>query len=395
MSSAHTTTLTLSSGTEVDVFDRYTITLSMLTSGNAWTFSLWRSATRQATWDVLRSEVKLGENVTVAVDGSAQVTGRIETIETHVERGGATMVISGRDLAGPAMTWDADPTVRLRGLSLSDALTALFAPLGVPLLIADGAAARAVQSGTTRNARGVRAAHPRRPPIDQSHPRPGEHVWALAEAMCRRVGYLLWTAPAADGGIVAVVDAPAFSTPDVYTFGRRVVDGDATGNILTSVEKLSIKATPTEVNVYTGTTRGDLVSNRSRSQTFNLALSDDVVTRGLVASPMPTQPRHVHSPRARSLAAAANEGQRAVADAMADFRRYTVTVQGHAQSGRLYAVNAMARVRDDLTTNAAGDPLDESMLITDVTFEGGRSTGTTTSVTLVPKNSILITPEAA
>ena len=424
MATAHTATLTLSSGTDVDVFDRYTLTLDMMRAGNPWTVSMWRSISgaREASWEVLRREVKLGENVTFSIDGAAQVTGRIETLRTAApdDKGGATMVISGRDLGGMAMTWDADPTVRLRGLALSDALTALFAPFGVPVLITDAAAARLVQSGTNRASlghasrphathttrphspsRGVHRAHARRraQPIDQSHPRAGEKAWALAEEMCRRVGFLLWVAPSAEGGIAVVVDVPAFSTEDVFTFGRRIEGHTATGNILKGAEAFSIKEVPSEVNVYTGTTRGDLISNRSRSQTFNAGVETSAVNRGFLASPMPAQVRHIKSARSRTLAASAKEGERVIAEAMAGFRRYELTVQGHGQTvagvDRLYAVNTMARVRDDLCSAPDGSPLDESMLITGVTFEGGRATGTTTSLVLVPKDSISIIPQDA
>lgn len=424
MATSHTATVTLSSGTSVDVFDRYTIALDMMRAGNPWTVSMWRSVSgaRDASWEVLRREVKLGENVTLSIDGAAQVTGRIETLRTAApdDKGGATMVISGRDLGGMAMTWDADPTVRLKGLALSDALAALFAPLGVPVVITDAAAARLVQSGTNRASLGhasrPHATHTTRPhspsrgvhraaarrraqPIDQSHPRAGEKAWALAEEMCRRVGFLMWVAPSADGGIAAVVDVPAFSTPDVFTFGRRIEGLTATGNILKGAEAFSIKEVPSEVNVYTGTTRGDLISNRSRSQTFNVGVERADVNRGFLASPMPAQVRHIKSTRSRTLAASAKEGERVIAEAMAGFRRYELTVQGHGQTvagvDRLYAVNTMARVRDDLCTSPDGAPLDESMLITGVTFEGGRSTGTTTSLVLVPKDSISIIPQDA
>ena len=417
MATPHTVAVTLSSGTEVDCFDEYTISLSMLHAGNAWTVSMWHSVTRQASWDVLRREVKLGENVTLSIDGAAQVSGRIETFDTHGDRSGATIVISGRDLGGMLQTWDADPTVRLRGRSLSDALTALFAPFGVPVVITDAAAARIVQSGTNNTSigrashpratpahpraprRGVTAAHARRraQPIDQSHPRAGEKAWALAEEMCRRVGFLLWIAPAADGGIAAVVDVPAFTTGDVFTFGRRITDGVATGNILGGAERFSIKEVPSEVNVYTGTTRGDLISNRSRSQTFNVGVETAAVNRGFLASPMPAQVRHIKSTRSRTLAASAKEGERVVAEAMAGFRRYELTVQGHGQTvagvDRLYALNTMARVRDDLCTSPDGAPLDESMLITNVTMRGKRSGGTTTELVMVPKDSISVIPQ--
>ena len=60
---------------------------------------------------------------------------------------------------------------------------------------------------------------------------------------------------------------------------------------------------------------------------------------------------------------------------------------------RLYAVNTMARVRDDLCASPDGAPLDESMLITGVTFTGGRGPGCETNLVLVPKGSIRVIPQ--
>jgi prophage tail gpP-like protein len=86
-----------------------------------------------------------------------------------------------------------------------------------------------------------------------------------------------------------------------------------------------------------------------------------------------------------------------VAEAMADFRSYKCTVQGHGQdtdTGHLlYAINTMARVRDDVCTDANGNPLDESMLITRVEFMRSRQTGTTTTVTLSPRDAISVVPQ--
>ena len=52
------------------------------------------------------------------------------------------MVISGRDLAGPALDWDADPTLTLTGIPLEQALQRVFAGVGLPVRITTADAAR-------------------------------------------------------------------------------------------------------------------------------------------------------------------------------------------------------------------------------------------------------------
>lgn len=399
MATTHAASLVLgSSATEIDAWDRYTIALSMLRGGQPWTFSVWHSETRRTTWRTIPERVRLFDRATLSIDGHPQLTGRIESLKRYA-RGGSECgaAISGRDLAGAAISWDADPTVNLKGVSLEDALTALFTPLALTLRITAAAAAREVQGARRPGARGA-STQRRRRPVDLAHPRPGEKVWGLATTLVRRAGFLMWIAPRTDGTVGVVVDAPDYDQQPLYELTRRLDErGVASGNILEGVEGLDVQDVPTDVTVYTGSARGSAVSSRSRHVQQNAALYDPAVTRGLVLDTLQPQPRHVRSDRARTLAAAQREAEHIIAEGMQGFRSYTCSVQGHGQivqgQQRLYAVNTIARVRDDLFLDAQGRPLDEEMLITEVTFDGSREKGTTTRLVLVPKNSIVVTPD--
>lgn len=399
MATTHTASLTLANGsTEIDAWDRYTVSLSMLRAAQPWTFSVWRSRDRQTTWRVLSERVQLFDRVTLRIDGHPQISGRLETFERHAEGHGECLaVLSGRDLAGAAQSWDADPTINLRGVTLEDALSALFTPLALTLTITPAAAAAEVQGARRPGARGAGTARRRRP-IDIAHPRPGEKVWQLAESIVRRAGYLMWCAPRGDDSIGLVVDAPDYDQQPLYVLERRLdARGVGSGNILSGAEQISVQGVPTDVTVYTGTIRGAATNARSRSVTQNAKLYDAAITRGFMLSTLQPQPRHLRSDRARTVAAAQREGERVIAEGMQDFRRYTCTVQGHGQmvqnAMRLYAVNTVARVHDDLMIDSQGRALDEDMLITDVVFEGSRESGCKTTLTLVPKNSIVVTPD--
>lgn len=399
MATTHTASLTLANGsTEIDAWDRYTISLSMLRAAQPWTFSVWRSRDRQTTWRVLSERVQLFDRVTLRIDGRPQISGRLETFERHAEGHGECLaVLSGRDLAGAAQSWDADPTINLRGVTLEDALSALFTPLALTLTITPAAAAAEVQGARRPGARGA-GTQRRRRPIDIAHPRPGEKVWQLAESIVRRAGYMIWCAPRGDDSIGVVVDAPDYDQQPLYVLERRIDgQGVGSGNILAGAEQISVQSVPTDVTVYTGSVRGAAVSNRSRAVVQNAKLYEASITRGFMLSTLQPQPRHIRSERARTVAAAQREGERVIAEGMQDFRRYTCTVQGHGQTVqgamRLYAVNTVARVRDDLMIDSQGRSLDEDMLITDVVMEGSRAEGSRTRLTLVPKNSIVVTPD--
>ena len=153
----HTVALTLaSSGLELDVWDEYVITLDMLSPGASFTFALWYSRDRATAWEVLRRSVKVGDSVVLSIDGAPQLNGRIDTIETDADGHGARMMtVTGRDLAGVALDFDADPTINVVGLRLEDALRRVFASVNVPFRMTTADAAREV---TTRRARSANAA---------------------------------------------------------------------------------------------------------------------------------------------------------------------------------------------------------------------------------------------
>lgn len=449
-----------SSGLALDVWDEYAVTLDMLSPGSPWTFAMWRSEARAAAWDVLRRSVKCMDAVVLKIDGATQLNGRVESVETGADgHGEARMVLTGRDLAGPALDWDADPTMNINGQTLEAALQRVFASVGIPVRVTTADAAREVTTkrrtgaGLTATeaaatsapraglpesvvralrqaaalpslyeqgrapvvgadaAADITAVEPRRAAarrrtariknivIPAAHPRPGERVWHFAESIVSRVGVLMWTAPDPSGGMSLVVDAPANGDPPTYAFAR-VVRGnvaDPRSNVLSLSERVDTREVPTEVNVYTGSARGDKVSARQMGTTVNGWLANEQVTRGFVAAEAPPQPRHMRSTRAKTVARAEQEGARVVLDAMRGFRTVRLTVRGHGQrvngSPTLYAINTVARVYDSVCTDASGAPLDEAMLITRVTFKRSRAAGTTTELTLVPLHALTLEPD--
>lgn len=399
----HTVDLVLcTTGTTIDVWDEYVITLDMLQAGNAWTFAFWRSAARRTTWDVIKTLVRAGDDVALSIDDACQLTGRIETIRTEADRkSGATVILSGRDLAGPALDFDADPLLNVRNLALGEALPQIFGALSIPCRVVDSAASVRVTTGRAAGPRGTSQTAARSVVVDRAHPTPGEKCWAFADSIVSRLGYLCWVAPDAERGLALVVDVPRTSGAPSYVLLRREVmggSGDYEGNILTGGEIVSIRGVPTTVSVYTGSDRGAAVSSRSASTTFNVGLTDPTVSRGLVLDPPPQQPRHIRSQRARTRARAAQEGSRTILEAMRGFRTYECTVRGHGQTvdgvRTLFALNTVARVRDDVCLDSQGAPLDEDMLITGLEFRRSRTGGTLTRLRLVPLGALAVEPSS-
>lgn len=400
----HTTELLLAqSGDAIDVWDEYVITLDMLSAGNAWTFAFWRSDVARTSWEVIKQRVRLGDDVGLLIDGAAQLTGRVESIRTEASRQqGATVILSGRDLAGPAMDFDADPTLNLRNMQLGVALPQIFAELGLQCRVVDSAANVLVTSGRANGPRGTNATAPRTVVVDRGHPNPGEKVWGFVQSIVSRLGYLCWVAPDAERGIALVVDVPRSEGEPQYVLLRRAVAsyaGAYEGNILSGGETITSRGVPTRVSVYTGSDRGAQISARSAVTKPNTFLNDRTLTRGLVLDPFPAQPMHRKSVRARTRQRAEQEASREILDAMRSFRTCEYVVRGHGQTldeqRLLYALNTVVRVRDDVCIDADGAPLDEDMLITGIEFRRSRQGGTTTRLRMVPLGALVISPTEA
>lgn len=404
MALSHEVTLhTGTSGLRLDAWDGYELRLSMLSPGSPWAVTIFRSRREEAAWERIWKNVVVGDRMVWSLDGAVQMNGRVEDIVDGADPDrGDYLTLSGRDLAGTAIRWHADPRVRLKGLPIEDALTRLFAPLGISVRIGeDVAGTRAVQTGTARTPRASRSTRPRRQTVDYARPQPGETVWQVADAICRRAGYMLWVAPHPDEGLSVVVDAPDYDGDVLYELRREYAPDRAPGdqrlsdttNVLTSTRRLSIRDVPTEVTVYTGSARGAVKSAASTTEVQNLAVFDEKINGGYVVSEGLSQPMHIRAQRARGPSGAQQTAQRAINDGMKNFRLYECTVQGHGQRQadgrvRLYAVNTLARVVDEPRG------IDERMLIHELAFRGSAQAGSTTLLTLGPLNAIQLTPES-
>ena len=187
----HTVALTLaSSGLELDVWDEYVITLDMLSPGASFTFALWYSRDRATAWEVLRRSVKVGDSVVLSIDGAPQLNGRIDTIETDADGHGARMMtVTGRDLAGVALDFDADPTINVVGLRLEDALRRVFASVNVPFRMTTADAAREVTTKrASRRTTAVEAAVTSPPVLIPPPTQPSIVALGIASPLGRLVG---------------------------------------------------------------------------------------------------------------------------------------------------------------------------------------------------------------
>jgi prophage tail gpP-like protein len=375
---------------ETSSWDAYEVHLDMLNPGSGWMFSFWRSS----QWDDIQDRTRIGDQVVVTIDGAAQLVGVVEDQHIVPDRGqGARYVVSGRDYAGPAISAGAAPTLVLRNVTLQDALTRLFAPLGLQVVFG-------AQVDAVRLAPGVRAQRFRQTPraqrrelIDRFRPRLGEKIWQTADSICRRMGYLLWTAPG-DGtrGVTLRVDVPSTAAPTFMLERREDASGAVpAGDVLDAELMLHGRDVPSSVTVYAETAQGDSQSARIAREVTNSFLLDETLTFGRVSPQRPPQPHYQLGDRARTITAARQEATRVMVDAAAGFTVYQAEHTGHGQmvGGQrvLFAPNLVARVTDTLCRLDAAP-----FLITATTFKGSRAHGKTTSLRLIPRGILLLDP---
>jgi hypothetical protein len=113
--------------------------------------AFWRSS----QWDDDQGRrTRIGDPVVVTIDGAAQLVGASRTWQMPPEprRGRDATSSRGATTPGAAISAGADPTLVLRNVTLQDALTRLFAPLGITVVF--GAARRpgAPRAGRARAA---------------------------------------------------------------------------------------------------------------------------------------------------------------------------------------------------------------------------------------------------
>jgi prophage tail gpP-like protein len=249
--------------TRLSNWDGYAISLDMFKAGSPWTFGLWHSEAPDSAWAGVLARAQAGAPLVVEIDGAPQLNGRVEERTIRQSRAGAVLTISGRDISGPLIDWDADPRTQLYGRTLEEAFAALAKPLGIRVVITAAASARMIQSRGPVRARGA-TRQSRRNRVDKSRPRPGERVWQVMESIIRRLGLMMWVAPTANGELGLVVDVPAYDSEVLFRFESRVRNGVTTpeSNVLESEYFVSIRDVPTVVYAAGRAPRGDGPSSR-------------------------------------------------------------------------------------------------------------------------------------
>jgi len=355
----------------------------MLAPGCPFTVTLHRAG-REESWQELLDDALVFAPLVLEVNGAVQVRGLIRRRRTGADRQGRTLTVSGTDYAGVATVAEVPPTYSLKNTPLVAAIERLYAPLRIPVTV--GAAATSAMETQTRTRRGSRGGGRarRRHPVDAIKVRGGEPIQAIADALCRRHGYLLYTAPF-EGGVGLVIDRPNYDAPVRHRLTRRRVSDSPEGyegNVVSAARDTDGTRVPSDATVF-----GHTGASSSSDARVKVTVVNGGLDHPLVAGDRYPLPRYIRDRRARSPQVAEQRGRREIARSMGDFDVYTATVRGFSFDGLVWAVNTMVRVEDDL------EGVDGDWLVTRVEFSQNRQTGPVTNLRLVPKGSLVVEPD--
>lgn len=399
--------------TEVTNFAEYTFQADFLTPTDGFNFVIGDEAVLHS----LRSNVYVGQEVTLSVNGYVQAGGFIDHLKIHSARGGGSeMHVEGRDWLSPSVDAEMDPRTSFQSSStLLDVIRGAFGPYGFgdigQILSSDEANGNII----TGQKRGLKTTKKGKTPKGllghQLKPYPHEGVFAFASRMSQRFGLWIWAS--ADGQNL-IVDEPDFTQKSIYEL-RNALDDTGTNNLITSDFDSKAENQPTVI-VATGVGGGGdqgrsgmkvIVVNElfgidvqtpSPTTTFvqpyrpdftaGVAFVQKIIDANPGATVLPTRSDFRQLPffdRARLRVIYLHDDESHTPDELASFARrelalkqqhgfvYRTALEGHTISGVPIYTNSIANVVDEV----AG--LQNRMWCRSRTFHLSRSGGTTST----------------
>ena len=373
-------------GAKLTSWTEYSFNQNFLTPSDGFSFSM---SGPQA--DLVKEAVHLGNQVTLRMDGLVQSNGYIDEYEHGGNRhAGSTINVMGRDVLSPMVDGSADPTVRYPATAtFLDLLVGIGTPYGWTIdqfLVNFEALDQQARTGTTRGLKTSKKGKPLKSyTAHLEKPYPSEGAFAFMARVAQRYGLWIWTTA---NGNALIVGQPDFDQEPLYSL-RRLRGDETQNNILDGRAKRSTKEQPSLVIAEGFSGGGAFGRSRIKAYAINPAIDGGNVASILAKYPDAIQvtipelgshlykvpfakPLFLHDEESKTSEQLQNYVKRELALKMRKSFEYSVTVQGHVNSGVPWQVNAMVDVQDDV----AG--VHEPLWILDRTFTKSRSAGTMT-----------------
>ena len=324
--------ITIAGRTHTD-WTRYSLDSDFFPPADAWQMTLGVRAGK------LPAYVRTWAEVEVFCGCHPVLTGRIDSRAWRTARGEHQLDLAGRDRAGVLLDCSA-PIMSQREVTVEDVCTSILRPLGVDRI----------------------NVHRRSDPYQRVTIEPGMTAWDALQRAAEASGIWPWFDP--DGTLQ--VGAPDYSRPVDAALILRM-DGNANNIIDLSVEE-SCNRRYSEATVLGQSIGGE---DGESDHHINHTLKDP---RAWFYRPLIRNEGHVDNTEM-----ARRRAWKIMTDGMMDSLTVTARVRGHCtDAGEPWTPGMHVRlIWDDLQCDA-------SLLLTKRTFRGGRSEGTTTTLTLKP-----------
>lgn len=362
--------LVLEDGFSCDLWTDGTVSDTFLDPCQTMSMSLGTDETRFG----LMGRLRRGSPFKIEINGIPVIGGFLDCTQLSADRGGTKLTVTGRDVLSPVVDSNVDPRLPVKkGMSLLDLSKLLFEqhfllPIKVSAEDADVIGARNKALGKPVSAKPKKG---RKKPTDQLkeiYPKPNEGGFQYFVRFAHRVGYHAWAQPDGQG---IVLGAPTYEQEPAGDLV--LLRGDfGTGN---NILKSSIKSDNTRVpsHVYV---RGKGSKPGDKSNVLGWAVNPDAPY---------FKPFYLTDDESATKDHADALARFTLGKALREAFCYEVTVRGNtSSSGRLYCVDTLLRVRDE----ACG--VEGEMWVEKRTFRKSRSGGTTTDLTLIPAESLLL-----
>ncbi|MEE9928970.1 phage baseplate assembly protein [Microvirgula aerodenitrificans] len=283
--------------------------------------------------------VDIGATIQVRVGADTVMTGYIDEIEESIDKGGHTLMLSGRDLGGVLVDCSA-PLLNRKQITLAELMADVVRPLGIDKIQFDPKYARRLEK------------------VDVE---PGSTAWDLLKKLVEANGLWAWFQP--DGTLV--IDGPDYSQPPVASLVMRRA---GRGNNL-----VSLKRRRNMTGLYSKIT----VLGQSQGNALNAGKH---AIKGVATNPELKLQRELIRPRndVENDVLAGLAARKLMADARRGSFALTAVVSGHRTSdGVLWEPGQRIHVLCE------PHDIDGEYFLMSRKFQGGREQQATTTLTLV------------
>jgi prophage tail gpP-like protein len=325
------------------------------------------------TWAEIEQQIAHGTEYKIFINNRLRMTGRVEVQDLPIdEAGGSVTRFTVRTKLADAMYASAKPNISIKDASIQDFILAIYEPLGYTEadFDFDPATARDLLTGKNSAGKGSPTTVDLKPLLEQeAKVNPPETVYAAADRLLRRYGFIHWDSP--EGKIV--VSAPNDTQAPIYTFICNRSDPQG-NNVLGFTPTRDWSGVPSSVTV-TGST---VKRGTSRRRVSAIEIEPDVNAAGFY------RPVIVPAEGVRTAARA----QRAAAREMSARRKMmdsiVVAVDGLSFWDGYDNVNWGIDCVVDVQSDVAGGPLG-AYLIHNVVCSRDADNGDTANLALIKK----------